>query len=192
MQQHTNIKGIQEKLADISDQGPCAGGIIVTYSQWRVIFWLQAAMAGLGLALSLGFVPTINRRVDSDLGSASRGTTSSGTTSSETASSEGPQEKPATTQSPIGHSLSKFNPVRVFKQFLHPEILLAVSSMFLKEMSSVALISSLSGHHLWLPVSNPIHITHINPSHHQSPVPPDNAPGEWAILYLSWTRPGPW
>lgn len=115
----------QEYTADTIDhQGPCAGGIIVTYSDWRVIFWLQAAMAGLGLALSLIFVPTIGRRVDGDLGSASTQTLSSETTSSETT-----QEKPTTTQSPIGQNLSKFNPVRVFKQFLHPEILLAVSNM---------------------------------------------------------------
>ncbi|KAJ4393320.1 hypothetical protein N0V93_002528 [Gnomoniopsis smithogilvyi] len=90
--------------------GPCAGGLIVTYSDWRVIFWLQAAMAGLGLILSLIFVPTIHRRVDSDL-SANCKTT---------------QDRQPVHQSPrLALSLAKFNPVRVLKQLNHPEILLA-------------------------------------------------------------------
>lgn len=41
--------------------GPCIGGIIVTYCSWRVVFWVQTGMVGLGLALSLLFVPTINQ-----------------------------------------------------------------------------------------------------------------------------------
>ena len=32
------------------------GGIIVTFASWRIIFWVQTGMAGLGLALSLLFV----------------------------------------------------------------------------------------------------------------------------------------
>jgi MFS family permease len=41
--------------------GPCIGGIIVTYAPWRVIFWLQVFMTGLGLILSLLFVPPEDR-----------------------------------------------------------------------------------------------------------------------------------
>ncbi|KAL3490189.1 major facilitator superfamily domain-containing protein [Aspergillus germanicus] len=33
--------------------GPCIGGIIVSYTTWRVIHWVQTAMVGLGLVLSL-------------------------------------------------------------------------------------------------------------------------------------------
>lgn len=33
----------------------------MTYCSWRVVFWVQTGMVGLGLALSLLFVPTINQ-----------------------------------------------------------------------------------------------------------------------------------
>ncbi|KAI9162825.1 Itaconate transport protein [Paramyrothecium foliicola] len=33
--------------------GPIISGIIVTYTSWRVIFWLQAAMTGVGLLLAI-------------------------------------------------------------------------------------------------------------------------------------------
>ncbi|KAH0293261.1 MFS general substrate transporter, partial [Aureobasidium sp. EXF-3399] len=39
--------------------GPLVGGIIVTYTSWRVIFWVQTAMVGAGLLLSFFFVPSI-------------------------------------------------------------------------------------------------------------------------------------
>ncbi|PYH32978.1 putative MFS transporter [Aspergillus neoniger CBS 115656] len=39
--------------------GPCFGGIIVTFASWRIIFWVQVAMTGFGLILSLIFVPEI-------------------------------------------------------------------------------------------------------------------------------------
>lgn len=37
--------------------GPFIGGIIVTYVSWRVIFWLQTALAGLATTLVFFFVP---------------------------------------------------------------------------------------------------------------------------------------
>ncbi|BCR92445.1 putative MFS transporter [Aspergillus chevalieri] len=39
--------------------GPCMGGIIVTFASWRIIFWVQTAMAGFGLILSLLFVSNV-------------------------------------------------------------------------------------------------------------------------------------
>ncbi|KAJ6086406.1 hypothetical protein N7467_005320 [Penicillium canescens] len=42
--------------------GPCIGGIIVTFAQWRIIYWLQFAMTLLGLILSLLFVPSIQEK----------------------------------------------------------------------------------------------------------------------------------
>ncbi|THW16254.1 MFS general substrate transporter [Aureobasidium pullulans] len=39
--------------------GPLVGGIIVTFASWRSIFWVQTGMVGLGLFLSLLFVPSI-------------------------------------------------------------------------------------------------------------------------------------
>ncbi|CAM1501088.1 Fc.00g102500.m01.CDS01 [Cosmosporella sp. VM-42] len=37
--------------------GPFLGGVIVTYSSWRTIFWLQTAMAGAGVLASFFFIP---------------------------------------------------------------------------------------------------------------------------------------
>lgn len=39
--------------------GPLVGGIIVTFASWRIIFWVQTGMVGLGLLLSFFFVPSI-------------------------------------------------------------------------------------------------------------------------------------
>ncbi|KAI1105343.1 MFS general substrate transporter [Jackrogersella minutella] len=37
--------------------GPCIGGIIVTYTSWRVIFWLQTGLAGLAAVGSYFLLP---------------------------------------------------------------------------------------------------------------------------------------
>lgn len=48
--------------------GPFLGGIIVTYSSWRSIFWLQTALAGAGLVGVVVVVPeTIHRKGLADL-----------------------------------------------------------------------------------------------------------------------------
>lgn len=39
--------------------GPLIGGIIVSFTTWRVIFWVQTGMVGMGLLLSFFFVPSI-------------------------------------------------------------------------------------------------------------------------------------
>lgn len=48
--------------------GPFIGGIIVTFQSWRVIFYLQAALAGVGFVASYFFLPeTIHRKKSDDL-----------------------------------------------------------------------------------------------------------------------------
>ncbi|KAG9247382.1 major facilitator superfamily domain-containing protein [Calycina marina] len=48
--------------------GPFIGGIIVTFKSWRVIFYLQAALAGAGLIGAFFFLPeTIHQRKSDDL-----------------------------------------------------------------------------------------------------------------------------
>jgi hypothetical protein len=37
--------------------GPCIAGIVVTFTSWRVILWIQVAMAGIGIVLAIFFVP---------------------------------------------------------------------------------------------------------------------------------------
>ncbi|KAI1077901.1 putative MFS transporter [Whalleya microplaca] len=80
--------------------GPCIAGIIVTFCSWRVIYWLQAAMSGAGLILSLIVIPTIKGEVElsSDEKNAPRS---------------------------IMAILKKFNPTTVFKQYFRLNVLLA-------------------------------------------------------------------
>ncbi|KKF97027.1 Dityrosine transporter 1 [Ceratocystis platani] len=46
--------------------GPFMGGIIVTYTSWRVIFWLQSALAAVALAGSIFLMPEtiLHRKID--------------------------------------------------------------------------------------------------------------------------------
>lgn len=54
--------------------GPFIGGIIVTYSSWRTIFWLQTALAGAGTLGVFFLVPeTIHHMKIADLDGYSRG-----------------------------------------------------------------------------------------------------------------------
>lgn len=53
--------------------GPFIGGIIVTFRSWRVIFWLQAALGGVGLLLVLFLFPeTIHYKRSEELKTLSR------------------------------------------------------------------------------------------------------------------------
>lgn len=48
--------------------GPFIGGIIVTFVSWRVIFWLQSALAGLATVLVFFFLPeTIHHKLSPEL-----------------------------------------------------------------------------------------------------------------------------
>ncbi|KAH8694935.1 putative MFS transporter [Talaromyces proteolyticus] len=48
--------------------GPFLGGVIVTYRSWRVIFWLQSALAGTAFVLVAFFIPeTIPHKTIEDL-----------------------------------------------------------------------------------------------------------------------------
>ncbi|RJE23400.1 Mfs transporter [Aspergillus sclerotialis] len=76
--------------------GPCFGGIIVTFANWRIIFWLQVAMTGMGLILSLLFIPNIN---DS--------------------------QKKAANKRNLTSTLSMFNPLRILRQLIYPNVFLA-------------------------------------------------------------------
>jgi MFS family permease len=82
--------------------GPCIGGIIVTFSQWRIIYWLQFGMTLLGLVLSILFVPAIGEE---------RLSTSKHSRS-------------------MSHVLRMFNPLRIFRPFIYPNVLLSVSNVY--------------------------------------------------------------
>ncbi|KAJ5179862.1 hypothetical protein N7492_003072 [Penicillium capsulatum] len=70
--------------------GPCFGGIIVTFAQWRIIYWLQFGMTLLGLVLSILFVPSLDAQ---SLTKNSRN---------------------------LKFILSMFNPLRIFRPFIYP------------------------------------------------------------------------
>ncbi|GKZ55551.1 hypothetical protein AnigIFM49718_000628 [Aspergillus niger] len=89
--------------------GPCFGGIIVTFASWRIIFWVQVAMTGFGLILSLIFVPEIP---SADAKIITTTTTTTTTT--------------PTTKETILRILRAFNPVHIIRLFVYPNIFLAV------------------------------------------------------------------
>lgn len=87
--------------------GPCIAGIIITFTSWRVIFWLQVAMSGLGCIFSILVIPDIRR---------------------ETASNDAEDEVPNVdgTADRIRLLFQKLNPLRVLRLLVRPNIVLAV------------------------------------------------------------------
>ncbi|KAJ5414015.1 hypothetical protein N7509_000642 [Penicillium cosmopolitanum] len=77
--------------------GPCIGGIIVTFSQWRIIYWLQFGMTLLGLVLSILFVPKIGEKSTS--------------TSKQSRN--------------LSRILRMFNPLLIFRPFIYPNVFLS-------------------------------------------------------------------
>ena len=98
----------RELQANIRTLGPCIGGVIVTFTKWQVIYWLQVGMVGFGLALSLFFVPDIKKV------------------------HENGQDKDNIVKKDNRGSLSKlrilakFNPRGIFRLLMYPNILFAV------------------------------------------------------------------
>ncbi|KAL4910397.1 hypothetical protein BDW74DRAFT_173854 [Aspergillus multicolor] len=89
--------------------GPFISGVIVTFAHWRDIYWLQVAMAGLGSGLSIFAIPNIQSEVkqlyeektvtDSDV--------------------------QASMLSRFLSALARFNPTKVFKLYLLPQVFLS-------------------------------------------------------------------
>ncbi|KAL4901873.1 hypothetical protein BDW74DRAFT_169846 [Aspergillus multicolor] len=100
--------------------GPCIGGIIVTFASWRYIYWLQTAMAGLGLVLSLIFVPEVQQETSPSC-------------------SEKPTKKKKIT---LRYALQIFNPLRVFRLWLYPNIFFSFLTCGLLATYLYALLSS--------------------------------------------------
>ncbi|RHZ44295.1 putative MFS transporter, partial [Aspergillus thermomutatus] len=96
--------------------GPCIGGLVVTFAHWRIIFWVQVAMAGLGLVLSLLFVPEIRVR------------------------REGVRDQGRRLS--VRDVLAMFNPVRIFRQWLYPNVFLCDLTCGLLAIFQYALLTS--------------------------------------------------
>ncbi|KAJ9138399.1 Major facilitator superfamily domain, general substrate transporter [Pleurostoma richardsiae] len=101
--------------------GPCVGGVIVTFSSWRVIYWVQVAMAGLGLVLSLLLVPDIPHKLDDGYDTK--------------------EEVIPSTRKYIEH----FNPSRIFKQFLVRDIILVYLTCGLLSATQYGLLTERGG-----------------------------------------------
>ncbi|KAH8901298.1 putative MFS transporter [Thozetella sp. PMI_491] len=98
--------------------GPCIAGIIVTFSGWRVIYWVQTAMTGLGLALSLLLIPEIHHVPEQVHG-------------------EKDEVLPVKRE-----FLEAFNPIRIFKPLLVPRIFLAHATCGFLAATQYGLLSS--------------------------------------------------
>lgn len=97
--------------------GPCIGGILLTYSNWRSIYWLQVAQAGLGFTLSVLLIPSIQSEV-AQLHEKREGKLS------------------------LFQVIKQFNPSRVFKLYLRPHILLTNTTCGFLAITQFGLISS--------------------------------------------------
>ncbi|OJJ96046.1 hypothetical protein ASPACDRAFT_35478 [Aspergillus aculeatus ATCC 16872] len=80
--------------------GPCISGVIVIFSHWRDIYWLQVAMAGFGSALAVLTIPSIESEVKQVY----------------------EDEKARIT---VPYVLQAFNPIGVFKLYRLPQVLLS-------------------------------------------------------------------
>ncbi|KAJ5297737.1 hypothetical protein PENANT_c012G08401 [Penicillium antarcticum] len=95
--------------------GPCVGGIIVTFAQWRIIYWLQFGMTLLGLILSLLFVPSIQEKK---------------------------QIRDLDKRRGLCEVLGMFNPLRIFRHFIYPNVLLACFTCGLLATFQYAILTS--------------------------------------------------
>ncbi|RAK73607.1 putative MFS transporter [Aspergillus fijiensis CBS 313.89] len=105
--------------------GPCIGGIIVTFASWRNIYWVQVAMTGFGLVLAILFVPELSS-VDAK--------------KSITLEEKAPARRSPSDQ--FKHILQAFNPMRVFKLWIYPNIFLADLTCGLLSTFQYAILTS--------------------------------------------------
>ncbi|KAH7330447.1 synaptic vesicle transporter [Rhexocercosporidium sp. MPI-PUGE-AT-0058] len=100
--------------------GPIFGGVIVTYTTWRAIYWVQVGMIAAGLIASVLFVPDIRQtskhhsRID---------------------------EKPRPLSKEELRSL--FNPLRLLRPLIYPNIILADIACGLLSTLQYGLLSSI-------------------------------------------------
>ncbi|KAJ5088337.1 Major facilitator superfamily domain general substrate transporter [Penicillium angulare] len=94
--------------------GPCIGGLIVTFSHWRIIYWLQFGMTGLGLILSMLFVPSLEEK------------------------KEGEKKQVRD----LSFVLKMFNPLRIFGPFIYPNVFLCHFTCGLLATFQYALLTS--------------------------------------------------
>ncbi|KAH7161865.1 major facilitator superfamily domain-containing protein [Dactylonectria macrodidyma] len=98
--------------------GPCISGVIVTFSHWRSIYYLQVAMSAFGLVLSIIFIPSIRCEVDQLHGEVSRENLS------------------------VFEIIKRFDPTKILKQFFRPQVFLADLTCGFLAVSQYGLLTS--------------------------------------------------
>jgi len=82
--------------------GPLWGSVIITFTSWRVMFWLQAGLAGLSAILVILFLPeTIHHKLLDDI-----------------------RDKPSSERT--RQVLHQLNPLKIVKMIRYPNLLLTV------------------------------------------------------------------
>jgi hypothetical protein len=127
---------------------------VVTFAHWRLIFWVQVAMAGLGLVLSLLFVPGIEKR-----------------------EGEGVERHPSS----VRDVLAMFNPVRIFRQWLYPNVLLCVCILQARKLTRRKRLKEI-GCNVWPPRHLPVRSPHLRPRDLQPPLQPHLGPRQRPLL----------
>ncbi|KAK2049729.1 major facilitator superfamily transporter [Colletotrichum somersetense] len=110
----------QTILADIFDPTtpPLTGGVIVNFTSWRVIYWVQSGMAFVGLIMAFFFVPKASELAKHQVA-----------------------EK--TSVRSLGELRRAFNPMGVFRQFKYPNVLAANFACGLLGFNQYGLLSSI-------------------------------------------------
>ena len=85
--------------------GPIIGGVIVTYTSWRAIYWVQVGKIAAGLIASVLFVPDI-RQTSKHLSAID-------------------DEKSQSLS--LRDVRSLFNPLKILQPLVYPNVVLAVS-----------------------------------------------------------------
>ncbi|KAK0103102.1 hypothetical protein ONS96_005711 [Cadophora gregata f. sp. sojae] len=101
--------------------GPIIGGIIVTYTTWRTIYWVQVGMIAAGLIASLLFVPDIRP------------------TSKHLSATDNEKSHPSSIQD----IRSLFNPLKLLQPLVYPNVLLADIACGLLSTLQYGLLSSI-------------------------------------------------
>lgn len=129
---------------------------MVTFAHWRVIFWVQVAMAGLGLVLSLLFVPEVKKR-------------------------EGEGEG-VPRPSSLREVLAMFNPVRIFRQWLYPNVFLCVCTYLRACLPPKRKRLTETGPNLWPPRDLSVRPSHLRPRDLQPPLQSHLCPCQRPLL----------
>lgn len=92
----------------LTKPGPCLGGVVITYTTWRAIFWLQGAMTSFGLVLAFCFIPPITSQDTDSVAAAPL----------------------------ILKTIAAFNPMKCIRLYIYPNVLFTVRLLKSSKLAS--------------------------------------------------------